>query len=462
VVQSSVFGSNSVRPLLVNTEVLYLQAQGSMIRNLEYQFTQSNFTGKELSLESNHLFDTYTITDWAYQKIPHSIVSAVRNDGTLLMFTYVKEQEVRAWSHHDFIGQVTPTAGALPLVTSFGSVENVACVPEGNETALYMVVNRTLYGTTPIRYIERMSSRLISNMADISTYNGMDAALTFNGTGSAAVTMQFSGGTTYDYTEHITLTASAATFTAANVGDAYFVYTVPTVPLQALQQVRFVVDAFVSTTQVKGHVLGAPVPSSLTASTSTNWARAVNKLSGLWHLKNQAVSVFGDGYVIGNPFNRLYATLYIVDASGNLALDTDKYYSKITVGLPVTCDLQTLDISSPAEESSVYQSMIVSEVQLMIREARGIWLGTDAPPADAYGSVDTSQTTLERVPPRNADTDGYDQPPQLQATDRIGTPIQGKWDSKGRSFVRVTDPLPVTILQISAHGAFPPRNPTKQ
>lgn len=447
--QTSTYGSNGVRPLLVNAETLFMQAQSNLVRNLAYAFTTDNYEGKELSISAGHMIQGYTLTDWGFQKNRNQIVWMVRSDGTLLSMTYVKEQEVNGWAHHDFIGSCTPTAGTFPIVTSAGSVESVCCIPEGNETSVYLSIKRTLYGTTAIRHIERFSTRAFS---DIRLANLMDAALTYNGTGSTSISMQFSGGVKYTYDEHLTLTASSAYFTALNVGDAFWVYTVPVTAAQPIQQVRFVVDNFIDSTHVQGHVLGEPIPASLVSGSSTNWARAVKAVTGLWHLKNQAVSCLADGYVVSNPLNTSYAVL-TVDSNGTLTLD--RYYAIITVGLPVTADVMTLDIDTPDSTKNLNQKMIVTSVAAFVRQTRGLYAGFQAPAADAYGSQDTSQTGLEKIKPRNEE--GYDSPPDIADSKRTTLPIQGSWTNTGRVFLRVTDPLPATILEISALGQLPPR-----
>jgi hypothetical protein len=96
-------------------------------------------------LRQSHLFDGYSLVDWAYQETPNSIVWAVRSDGVLLGLTYLREHEVWGWHHHD----------------TDGVVENVCVVPEGIEDRLYLVVRRTINGVTK-RFIERMHSRAIT------------------------------------------------------------------------------------------------------------------------------------------------------------------------------------------------------------------------------------------------------------------------------------------------------------
>jgi hypothetical protein len=162
---------------------------------------------------------------------------------------------------------------------------------------------------------------------------------------------------------------------------------------------------------------------------------------------------------VGNPFNTQYQTVYTVDAFGNLG-PLDQWYSIITVGLPVTCDIQALDIMSPAPNENINQRMIVTSVSILSRLARGLWAGADFPAADAYGSSDTSQAGLEHKKVR--DSEGYDSPPNLATTDRTTIPIQGTYSNTGRVLIRVTDPVPATILGISANGHLQSMKPQQQ
>ena len=137
-------GASSLEPLPLDSTALYVQARGSKVLSLTIG-GQAGSLGEDLSLTAAHLIDGYVISGWAYQEIPHSVVWMVRNDGTLLSLAYVREIGVTAWSRND----------------TSGSFESVCSVPEGDEDAVYVVVNRTVNGST-VRYIERLADRLAS------------------------------------------------------------------------------------------------------------------------------------------------------------------------------------------------------------------------------------------------------------------------------------------------------------
>ena len=106
-------GSYGVKPVVIGDRAIYVQSTGSIIRDIGLVPYSDSFTGADITIFSNHLFTGYTIVDMAYQQNPDRIVWAVRSDGKLLSMTYMREQEVIAWTWHD-----TNISGALDWVTA--------------------------------------------------------------------------------------------------------------------------------------------------------------------------------------------------------------------------------------------------------------------------------------------------------------------------------------------------------
>ena len=144
-------GASNVQPILAANAVLYVQESGSRMRELKYKWEANGYDVRDVSIMAPHLFDAYTITEMAYAKTPNKTIWAVRSDGTLLGLTYLPEHEVLGWHEH--------STGAS------GLFESVACVKEGNEHALYAVVQRTINSRT-VRYVERLHTRQIPTAAD--------------------------------------------------------------------------------------------------------------------------------------------------------------------------------------------------------------------------------------------------------------------------------------------------------
>lgn len=138
-----------VPPIVVNYDILFVQAKGSFVRDLAFNFYTNTFYGTDRSSLANHLFFGYQIKEWAWGEEPFKLVWAVRDDGKLLCLTFLPEQEVYGWSRHD----------------TDGVFESVCTIPEGAEDAIYFVIKRTINGS-PRRYIERLASRNFSSAVD--------------------------------------------------------------------------------------------------------------------------------------------------------------------------------------------------------------------------------------------------------------------------------------------------------
>ena len=150
----SFLGCNDMPPIVVNYDILYVQAKGSSVRDSSYNFYSNVFTGADVSIISSHLFLGYQLQEWCWAEEHYKIVWAVRSDGTLLSFTFIKEQEFQAWAHHD-----TEDGNA-----SFKSVATIAELSNVDyENFVYTVVERTIGGNA-VKYIEYFPERSISGL----------------------------------------------------------------------------------------------------------------------------------------------------------------------------------------------------------------------------------------------------------------------------------------------------------
>lgn len=416
--QYSYNGSNSnLAPIIIGNTALYVQKNGSIVRDLGFNYQVEGYSGNDLTIFGAHLVDGYTLTDWAYQKTPHSVVWAVRDDGAMLGLTYIKEQDIIGWHRHDF---------------EDGLVENVCSVPEGSEDALYVVVNRTINGRE-VRYVERMASRLIDDIKDAKF---LDSHLSYDGrnTGVKTMTLSGSGWTSNDT---LTCTASAATFSASDVGNEVHFY------LADSSVIRCEITAYTSSTVVSVRP-NRDVPVEIQATATTEWALAVDSVSGLYHLEGKNVSVFADGFVIANPNNDSYTIKTI--SSGTLTLD--RAYAVIHVGLPYTSDFESLDIDTVQGETIADKSKNTGKVTLYVEKTRGLWLGASAPVDEATDFLGGLTEIKARL------FEGYDQPVDL-STGKMDVIIRSEWNSNGRIFLRQTDPIPATILALIPSGWYP-------
>jgi hypothetical protein len=429
-------GCAKLRPLFLNDSLLFLQARRSIIRDMGFEFTADGYKGNDLTIFANHLFRNKQVVDWEYAQNPDSIVWAARSDGTLLGLTYVKEQQIIAWHRHDFATTSTATANAA-------LVKNVCVVPEGDEDVVYAVVARFVAnkdGENPLgiqqKYLERLTLREFSDIVDARF---LDCSASYDGRNTDSTHTMILSGSGWTSGDELTLTSNVSFFAATDVGNEIQLRYLDSVTGAQNELIRFRISGFTSGTVVTGTPHKDVLPAYQSVTTS-DWARAVDQLSGLQHLENCRVSVLADGFVVANPNNPSYEAIEVED--GQITLD--KPYSVIHVGLPYISDVETLDIDSAEGSTLADKKKQVSKVTLHVEDSRGIWVGNHP--------GDDSLTGLTEVKVRNDES--YDDPVALQ-TGVIDVNISAEWNSNGRVLVRQVDPLPMSILAITPAGLLP-------
>lgn len=392
--QQGFTGASFLRPLVIGNTVLYFGARAPYLYELRFDLS-TGYPTRDLSVFSSHLFDGHYTLDSSYQESPYSVAWAVRDDGVLLGMTYVPEQDINGWHRHN-TGE-----------DEGDSFESVCVIPEDGDDSVYVVVRRTVNDAT-VRYVERFSSRAITTIEDDAWF--VDSGLHYDGTNTTVTTMHLSGGTLWDTSETLTLTASAASFSAGTIaiGDAVVI-------TDGTDTVRATVLAITSTTVAVVRPEGA-VPAGLRTATATwSWARCLVPVA---HLIGRTVAILADGSEQEQQ---------TVDVSGNATLGRPAV--KITVGLPYVSEIETLDPETPQIVLTGKRKR-VTNVVLQVQESRGFEVGTDEnhlfPWRQAIGNVDT--------------IDLYTGP--------VDVPVAGDYENTGRVIVRQTSPLPLTVLAI--------------
>ena len=394
----SYIGANNVQPQIVNNTVVYCAARGGHVRELGYSWQASGFITGDLSIRSAHLFDDKDIVDMAYAKAPQPILWFVSTSGLLLGLTYIPEQQIGAWHRHE----------------TDGAFESCCVVSEGVEDHLYAVIRRTIGGTIK-RYIERMESRNFEALEDAFI---VDSGLTYDGTNTTTTTVTVSAGTTWGPSDVLAVTSSAAIFqypATTDVGDAIVLTDTDG------SQYRLTILSTTSTLAATARV-DKVIPVGLRSSATTVWAWARDSVSGLSHLNGKTVSILGDGAVMTQR----------VVSSGTVALDRPA--TVVHVGLPYQSVLNTLPITIQMAAFGQGRAKNVNKVFLRVFRSSGIFVG----PSDTK-LVEFKQRT----------TEPYGSPPNVK-TEEIGIDIKPSWNQDGYIAVVQADPLPVTIVGMTA------------
>jgi len=178
IVRQSTYGSADISALRISDLVLFVQRAKRKIRQFIYEFQSDSYVAPDLTLLSEHITQG-DIIDMAFQQEPDSILWVVRGDGTLLGFTYQRDQDVVAWHRH-IIGGVSDAAGNPAIV------ESVASVPGTKDRdEVWITVKRYINGST-VRYIERLREGL-SPLDGIEESFFVDCGLSYNGAATTTI-----------------------------------------------------------------------------------------------------------------------------------------------------------------------------------------------------------------------------------------------------------------------------------
>lgn len=393
--QQSARGTSEVAPLIVGDTALFVQSRGSVVRDFAYSFEADKFTGSDLTVWSSHLFKNHTVLDWAFAQIPFSCAWVVREDGTLLGLTYMREQQVIGWHRHD----------------TDGLFESVCVVSEGDEDILYVIVKRIVNNNT-VRYIERMHSRQFTDQRDAKF---LDCSLSYDGRNTTITTiniLQTPGTATWGWRYGIfEIDASAAIFTFADVGREFHF------PIDD-QVIRLMVTGYTDSQRLTA-TANRDIPVGLQNLPTSNWGKAIFRFPGFAHLEAKKVGILADAFVV-TPQTVVGGVVELPKAA-----------VVVHIGLPIEADFETLDVIVQNADTIRAKQKNIPTLRLLVQESRGIFAGPDA-------------AHLDEALGRDVD-DNYDTPIQLK-TGVVEIRITNGWDSSGTTFVRQSDPLPLTIL----------------
>ena len=480
-----------IQPIQISYDIIYVQAKGTIVRDLSYNFFVNIYTGTDLSVLSDHLFEGFQLLEWAYCEEPYKIIWAVRNDGVLLSLTFLKDQEISGWARHD----------------TNGLFQSVAKITEAEVDALYTVVQRLVNGTW-FYYIERFDNRLWLTLEDswcldaalsltqpapaatltasrssqpgkVSTTltivqggtgytaptgfvldpTGTGATVTFGLTLGAITTVTVTAqGSRYTAPQlviqdatgagcvvelqldnNITFTASAAVFTSGNIGDVIRMgggqATVTAVSGGGTIATANLTSPI--TVVVPDDPLNTPVPAEQpTASNpSMGWTitTPVQTVGGLGHLEGMTVKALCDGSVEEN----------LLVTGGSVTLS--RKYSSIVVGLPFTAQLQSLYTDIPGEQTVQGKRKNIYAVTVRVQGSRGLKVGSnqiDASTQENY--VNVPWTNLKEIKERGNAVNAGVPIPLFTGDERINIPAT--WKKPGQIAVQQDNPLPANIL----------------
>ncbi len=142
--QISTVGSKAIMPVAVGAHIFFVDRYGLSLRDLTFNYYNDGYDQTDISLLGKHLFVS-RIVAMSYQEVPDKLLWCLMGDGTLTALTFSAEQEVAAFSRHDFSG----------------AVESIAVIPNLTDCRdeVWLTIKRSYDGKT-MRSVEWMENGL--------------------------------------------------------------------------------------------------------------------------------------------------------------------------------------------------------------------------------------------------------------------------------------------------------------
>ena len=379
--------------------IIFIEASNKVVRDLSYSLEADSYKGGDLTIMANHLFNGFELIDWAYQRNPNSVMWAVRNDGTLLGLTYLKEHDISGWHRHETDGK-------------FKSVRVLRDISDGADD-LYAIVERVIDGAT-VKYVELFFDRL--KKRDDFVYDVQDAYFVDCGL-SLDSPLTISAATKAD--------PVVLTITDHGLSNGDPIDIVEVEGMTELNGNRYWVanqaTNTVELTDIDGNAVDGTAFTTYTANGKAR--KAVTAISGLDHLEGEAVSVLANGSVAAG----------LTVASGAITLP--RASSRVHVGLPYTCNLGTLNLEYGTKAGTAQDKYrAVSSVMVRLDNTRSLFVGPD---------VDNLDEVYFR------EDEDYNEPTHIFTGDKEIS-IEPGPSLQSKVFMQVVDPVPATILAVMA------------
>lgn len=494
--------NNYVPPLVINYDILYVQSKGSIVRDLSYNFFVNIYTGDDKTIFANHLFNYRQIRQWAWAEEPYKVVWAIRDDGVMLSLTYLKEQDVYAWAHHDtdgaFVGVCSitePPVNAVYAITkryiqnqwmyyseradnrNWVRAEDCFCVDAG---LLYpqtfpsaTLTPAAATGTNNITSINLIAggSGYTTPVITVSDPTGQGSGATFSATLAGGIITAINiltGGQDYQpgstlvitdstgsgalaqpiVTNIVSFVASSSVFTANDVGSVIRIgnnnFDAGDIGVSVDGGGKAIVTSYISGTHIMANIIeeitsvipndpeDTPVPAI-----ANQWSitKPVTTVSGLNHLEGKEVAILADGSVIPNQ----------TVVGGMITLP--QAYSAIVVGLPFTCQLQTMYMDPESQGTVQGKRKNIGSAVVRTESSRGFSVGTN----QIDSSIQPSQApvtwhNMVEVKERNALIHAGSSIPLFTGDSYVN--VESSWNTNGQVAIQQTYPLPLNVLAV--------------
>lgn len=443
--------SAAIEAVTIDNQILFVEGNGSQVMQVIYDTSIAKYTSVPAGLLSGHLFDTInSIATWDPKGINTRLMLACQDDGTILMYSTLIQQDVAGWSLRDTRGSYKQVIGQgkqahviverqINLGTStFETSMDYAYLSDTTFKAFYDV--QAIFASSSgsaTEVLENDNDYIV--LGNDIPFTAIDIALDVNGSSDAGLVVQYldvndfwdtftptdnttgltgSGSITWTFDDVLNWTPN----TVNGVESKYWIRikrttdTITTLPSIEQIQVNTGVRLYLEKMSFDEY----------TDSTSTETSDASGDITGVTHLAGHQVYAI-EGDVTTGP--------YFVDSSG--AVTISNVSATVQLGMQYKPLLVPMPLRTPTQEGdNVYSQKYVQDLFIDYVDSLYLQAGiqpeiTDIPNMHlgsyTLGSSVAPVTGFYRITPR------------------------GDWSPRQQITVTQSQPGPMTIIGVGYH-----------
>lgn len=384
-------GSDRIQPIEAGYALLMVQKFGHKLRELKSEFQVDGYVSPDLMIMAEHIARDEKIVDIAYQAERESIVWVVLADGGLAAMTYEPEQQVIAWHRHD-------TQGTFEAVTS---------IPGENADDVYVIVNRTIGGTTK-RFVEILKPTVFDGIKNAFF---VDSGLSYTGPSYTVTAASVANPCV------VRIDIGAESYSFSGDGNESLEFS----GVLGMTELNGNVYSIQSSSLVGGTVYDVTLnldASGFTAYTSGGAAQfGIKTVSGLDHLEGETVSILANGGVENDQ----------VVASGSISVELPS--SAIHVGLSYLPIIEFLEPEAGSQNGTARGKLKrYNDIKVLLSESAGC-------------KINGQQVPFRRI------NDEMGKPVDLfsgvKSVENLG------WDREAFVTIEQPQPLPMNVLALT-------------
>ena len=330
-------GVSDVKPLTINNDVLFLQAEGGALNVMVYTAYTQSFELQDITVLSNHLLTSDNRgLRMEYVDDPFRLIHVLREDGALVVCAYERAQDVFGWTHY----------------STQGKYRDCVAVKEVKRSTMYYGVERKLGGKW-VHTLEHEQSRIVPHVEDSFAVDcGIRLWPTEGNVGAEVRRVDDDFNVIFE-----------APVTLA-VGDMLFFLGGKVEVTQIVSPTEVVATMWLPLTEEIMQDDGTDVDGQFYPVAKGEWSYITPQkvLKGLWHLEGKVVNVLADGAAFRN----------VTVIGGEITLS--KPASKVIIGLPYVALGRTLPLTS-REMVSIGKRKRVHSIAIRLQDSRGLELG---------------------------------------------------------------------------------------